>query len=103
MTNELLPCPFCGQEVAIAEEYDEDKLYEYVIDHCCHSWGAYTKIYMSSHGVTEQSKQDLVETWNARASLTDECSGCVHCHKGADWEICQSCARNWHDKYEVAQ
>ena len=100
MTNELLPCPFCGQEVAIAEEYDEGKLYEYTIDHCCHGWGAYTKIYMSGHGVTEQSKQGLVETWNTRVNIFYSCKGCLHAD-GDD--ICNTCTRAWGDKYEVAQ
>ena len=100
MANELLPCPFCGQEVAIAEEYDEGKLYEYAIDHWCHSWGAYTKIYMSSHGVTEQSKQDLTATWNTRVNIFYLCKGCLHAD-GDD--ICKTCTRAWGDKYEVAQ
>ena len=39
----------------------------------------------------------------ADISLTDMCEGCVHCHVGADWDTCETCARNWSDKYEVAQ
>ena len=100
MANELLPCPFCGQKVAIAKTYTSHGAHiGYQIFHICDDTD-YGMIYKAVKGITDSDHEELIAAWNTRVNIFYSCKGCLHAD-GDD--ICNTCTRAWGDKYEVAQ
>ena len=54
MSDELLPCPFCGAEANVSECQGRDDRFYIWCDGCCCT-------------VMYKSKQDAINAWNTRA------------------------------------
>lgn len=75
MSNELKPCPFCGEQPKLNKENGS-----WVIECKHHGWpqGLIPEttiagdIDLCSWGDTEEAKEQLIEAWNTRAERTCE-------------------------------
>ena len=73
MSNELKPCPFCGEQPKLSKENGS-----WVIECKHHGWpqGLIPEttiagdIDLCSWGDTEEAKEQLIEAWNTRAERT---------------------------------
>lgn len=108
MSDELKPCPFCGNEVlAIMARrlatYEPDNIKTVTGVAMCADCGAEMRVNltvrldMPDDMAEEEIRRELRERWNARAVVTDgQFSTAVH--DGAVWQMVRECEwRSEHD------
>lgn len=76
MTNELKPCPFCGGDAILCENFD----YAYVY---CKDCGCQTD-------ESRATANEAVDDWNTRAAVTDE-QFSMAVHNGEAWQKVREC------------
>ena len=57
--DELLPCPFCGEEVIIDRE-------DIFCDHCHLTCRIYDRIYNGETETYQEARQQAIDCWNTR-------------------------------------
>lgn len=87
----LLPCPFCGGEAHISDDYSSKRGMVYSVWHDCPAGGGYHP-YGQGVGVLQvtsawfSSREEAIAAWNTRAELVD-CGICKFYH--ADIQLCE--------------
>lgn len=101
MSDELKPCPFCGNEVlAIMARrlatYEPDNIKTVTGVAMCADCGAEMRVNltvrldMSDDMAEEEIRRELRERWNARAVVTDE-QFAMAVHDGETWQKVREC------------
>lgn len=95
MSDELKPCPWCGNEPTL-REYEGGWIIE--CEH--HKWNENGEalrnetiagdVDLCSWGSTESARDALIAAWNARAAVTDE-QFAMAIHDGRAWRAVREC------------
>lgn len=95
MSDELKPCPFCGNNPTLRECNGG-----WIIECEHHGWNENGEalrnetiagdVDMCSWGSTESAKAALIDAWNARAAVTDE-QFATAVHDGEAWQRVRTC------------
>lgn len=96
MSDELKPCPWCGNEPTL-REYEGGWIIE-CEHHGWHESGEEAPrdetiagdVDMCSWGSTESAKAALIAAWNARAAVTDE-QFSLAVRDGREWQVVREC------------
>ena len=91
MTDELLPCPFCGGEAETCSHYFEEgdmtlwqvrcKERPYDVEHPC---------YTADSFISFATEEEAVDAWNTRAAVTDE-HFAIAVHNAEVWRKERTC------------
>lgn len=96
LTDELKPCPFCGGEAHISDDYSSERGLVYSIWHDCPAGGDYHP-YGHGVGVLQVSSawfsscEDAIEAWNTRAERTTTRKGKHKTKYGRKVPLCERC------------